>query len=303
MTYSNTDSFDLKSYLILRKKEIDHALGEILKQTPKSRKITQAMEYSLLADGKRIRPILCLAATEAVRGETENVLPAACAIEMIHTYSLIHDDLPAMDNDDRRRGKPTCHIAFDEATAVLAGDALLTLAFQILSSKRFVTDRHASKWLQVCHAYAMAAGHKGMIEGQMRDIASEGAQMSVAELENLHSLKTGALIDAAIYAGALLGNGTDAQIEALHGFARHIGLAFQVCDDILDVEGDPAVMGKSAGSDAQRQKCTYPALLGLAQSKVLAHNLVNSALQALHNFDNRSDPLRAIARYIVERKK
>jgi len=227
-------------------------------------------------------------------------LPAACALEMIHTYSLIHDDLPAMDNDDLRRGKPTCHVAFDEATAILAGDALLTLAFRILSS---INENNSSNQLKVIRKISFAAGYNGMIEGQMRDIASEGTLLSLKELEDMHSLKTGALIEASIFSGALLGCGTPKQIDQLEIYAKNIGLAFQVTDDILNIEGDPAVMGKAVGTDNARGKSTYPSIMGLNKSKEFARKLVRNSLQALDDFDNNSDSLRAIACYIIERKR
>jgi len=179
MIKNPASSFDLNSYLILKRKNVNAFIDEILNNTAKSSRIVQAMHYSLMAGGKRVRPILCIAASEAVGGNADNVLPAACAIEMLHTYSLIHDDLPAMDNDDLRRGKPTCHIAFDEATAILAGDALLTLAFRILSSINVIDENISSNWLKIIHKISFAAGHNGMIEGQMRDIASEGSLLSL----------------------------------------------------------------------------------------------------------------------------
>ena len=261
------------------------------------------MKYSLMAGGKRIRPVLCIAAAEAVGGKADEVLPAACAIEMIHTYSLIHDDLPAIDNDGFRRGKPTCHVAFDEATAILAGDALLTLAFQILSSIELKNEIYASKWLSVIRTISRAAGYQGMIEGQMRDIASEGIMLTLNELEEMHSLKTGAIIEASIYCGAIIGNGGIKQIKQLGIYAKNIGLAFQVTDDILNVEGDPKVMGKAVGTDKNRKKSTYPSIMGINKSREFAEKLAGNALQSLDGFDNRSDPLRAIASYIIERKK
>jgi geranylgeranyl diphosphate synthase type II len=258
-----------------------------------------------MAEGKRIRPILCIAASRAVSGETEDVIRVACALEMIHTYSLIHDDLPAMDNDDLRRGKPTCHIAFDEATAILTGDALLTLAFEILSSidLNHIKENNALNWLRVINIIAKAAGYKGMIEGQIKDIAAEGNRIGLKDLENMHALKTGALIEASISTGAILGNGSVEEIQQLNIYAKNIGLAFQVIDDILNVEGDPAVMGKDVGTDQVREKNTYPSILGIKKSKEFAKILVNNALQALDYFDNKSDPLRAIAHYIIDRKK
>jgi geranylgeranyl diphosphate synthase type II len=297
------NSFDLKAYLVAKRKLINNALALIIDFATNSSRILEAMKYSLMAGGKRIRPMLCLAAAEAVGGKPENTIRAACALEMIHTYSLIHDDLPAMDNDDLRRGKPTCHIAFDEATAILTGDALLTLAFEILSSIEPNNINNALKWLRVINIIAKAAGYKGMIEGQIKDIASEGNPLGLEDLEQMHALKTGALIEASIITGAILGNGSFEQIEQLDIYAKNIGLAFQVIDDILNVEGDPAVMGKEVGTDQVREKSTYPSILGIEKSKEFAKNLVNNALQALDYFDNKSDPLRAIAHYIIDRKK
>jgi len=274
-----------------------------LHDSPPSEPSAEAMKYSLMAGGKRIRPVLCLAATEAMGGKPQAVLPAACALEMIHTYSLIHDDLPAMDNDDLRRGKPTCHIAFDEATAILAGDALLTLAFQVLSSVQFTDENHASDWLKVIHIISTAAGYQGMIRGQMLDMASEGQHLTVDELKSMHALKTGALIEASLLCGALLANARKSQMEILKIYAGKIGLAFQVTDDILNVEGKPKVMGKAVGTDELREKNTYPALLGLEASKQFAENLVKDALQTLEVFDKKAEPLRALATYIIERKR
>jgi len=261
------------------------------------------MKYSLMAGGKRIRPVLCIAATEAVGGKPPAVLPAACALEMVHTYSLIHDDLPAMDNDDLRRGKPTCHVAFDEATAILAGDALLTLAFEVLSSVQFTGKNQAASWLKVIHIISTAAGYQGMIRGQMLDMAAEGQHLTVDELKSMHALKTGALIEASLLCGALLADARKRQMEILKTYARNIGLAFQVTDDILNVEGNPKIMGKAVGTDELREKSTYPAILGLETSRQFAKNLVDEALQVLKVFDKTADPLRALATYIIERKR
>ena len=296
-------SFDLNSYLLSKRKQIDRAIDKTIDQTDNSSVVVSAMRHCLMAEGKRIRPILCIAASQAVSGQTEDVIRVACALEMIHTYSLIHDDLPAMDNDDLRRGKPTCHIAFDEATAILTGDALLTLAFEVLSSIEPNSKNNALKWLRVINIIAKAAGYKGMIEGQIKDIAAEGNPLGLEDLEQMHALKTGALIEASIITGAILGNGSFEQIEQLNIYAKNIGLAFQVIDDILNVEGDPAVMGKDVGTDQARKKSTYPSILGIGKSKEFAKNLVKNALQALDYFDNKSDPLRAIAHYIIDRKR
>jgi len=295
--------FDLKAYLSGHNQRINSALESLLSTSGKADRILEAMTYSLMAGGKRIRPVLCLAATEAVGGNPEDALPAACALEMIHTYSLIHDDLPAMDDDALRRGKPTCHMAFDEATAILAGDALLTLAFQTLSSMELRKAEQAAKWLRVIHLISHAAGYCGMIQGQMLDIASEGERLTLTALKSMHLLKTGALIEASITSGAVLGGLNSTRISMLESYARNIGLAFQVTDDILNVEGDPEIMGKAAGTDKLRNKTTYPSLLGLKESKDFANRLVEDALYALETFDQKAEPLRAIAKYIVARKK
>ena len=295
--------FDLNAYLTGHNKRINRALESFLKTSGRTDRILEAMTYSLMAGGKRIRPVLCLAATEAAGADPEDALPAACALEMIHTYSLIHDDLPAMDDDALRRGKPTCHMAFDEATAILAGDALLTLAFQTLSSIELRKVEQASKWLGVIRSISYAAGYCGMIQGQMLDMASEGIPLTLAELKSMHRLKTGALIEATLSSGAVLGGLNSTRISMLKSYAQNIGLAFQVADDILNVEGDPEIMGKAVGTDKLHHKATYPSLLGLEESKDFAGQLVENALEALESFDQKAKPLRAIAKYIIARKK
>jgi geranylgeranyl diphosphate synthase type II len=295
--------FDLKNYIDTKSRIINDGLEKILDQFHANDTITQAMRYSLMAGGKRIRPIFCLAAAEAINSRPDDVLTAACALEMIHTYSLIHDDLPAMDDDDLRRGKPTCHMAFDEATAILAGDALLTLAFEKLASTSMGNSHQAGKWLQVIQIIATAAGSRGMIQGQMLDIAAEGHRLEINELESMHALKTGALIGASLRCGAVLAGASQVQINFLDTYARNIGLAFQVADDILNVEGNPALMGKAVGTDKLHEKCTYPSVIGLEASKKIAKKLVRQALQALKTFDNRAEPLRAIGTYVIERKR
>ena len=295
---------DLKSYFLDKRQQIDAVLHRILgtAHQPKTR-IVEAMRYALMSGGKRLRPILCLAACETVGGNTELALPVACALEMIHTYSLIHDDLPAMDDDCLRRGRPTCHIAYDDATAILAGDALLTLAFETLSSKEIRKKVPVEHWLDIISVISVAAGYKGMVEGQMRDMLAEQRSLSLSELEELHLLKTGALIEASVSSGALLGQGSLDQIDSLKVYSKNIGLAFQVTDDILNVEGDPLIMGKGAGTDQHRCKSTYPSLLGLSESKEAASRLISRAIDSLARFDHKADPLRAIATYIINRKK
>jgi geranylgeranyl diphosphate synthase type II len=295
--------FDLKAYLSEKVERINAALESLLKASEPPERLLEAMTYSLMAGGKRFRSVLCVAAAEAVGGGLEDVLPAACALEMIHTYSLIHDDLPAMDDDALRRGQPTCHKAFDEATAILAGDALLTLAFQTLSSVEPGNAKQAVKWLRAIQLISQAAGYCGMIQGQMLDMGSEGSRLTLNELKFMHRLKTGALIEVSLRCGAELAGANSSRIQPLESYARHIGLAFQVTDDILNVEGDPAIMGKAVGTDRLRHKSTYPSLLGLEESKTFAANLIENALQALESFDQKAEPLRAIARYIVERRK
>ncbi len=310
---------DLKRYIDTRAEIINTALSrDVFRHSgtmAHPARLREAMAYSLMAGGKRIRPILCIAAAEAVDetgtigkpGDTakrsKQLLTVACSLEVLHTYSLIHDDLPAMDDDELRRGKPTCHIAFDEATAILAGDGLLTLAFELLSGIDPEEDGDAETLLQIIQMFSRAAGYQGMVEGQMRDILSENAQLSPSALKAMHTLKTGALIQAAVRAGAIIGNANGRQIKQLTAYSEYVGLAFQVADDILNVEGDARVMGKAIGTDRHREKNTYPSLLGLEASKKLARDLVNDALKVLTDFDSRSDPLRAIASYIIERRK
>lgn len=297
--------FDLKAYLESCRRRVDASLCHYLGvDDATASRVTRAMAYSVMAGGKRLRPVLCFAGAEAVDGDHEAVTDLACALEMIHTYSLIHDDLPAMDDDEKRRGKTTCHVQFDEATAILAGDALLTLAFEIVAttaSQRTAED--CRKWLHVIAKIASAAGCSGMIEGQMRDMAFEGKIISIEELEHLHGLKTGKLIEASVVSGAMVAGASGIQLQSLRDYATHIGLAFQVADDILNVTGDPERLGKATGTDKVRGKNTYPILIGLESAQHLAVRLVDKALNALDVFDKNADPLRAIARYVVERKR
>jgi geranylgeranyl diphosphate synthase type II len=294
---------DLKAYLAERRGLVNRALEAHLPQVrgPAFR-VVQAMHYSLFAGGKRLRPILCLAAAEAVGGDAGEALPVACALEMIHTYSLIHDDLPAMDNDDLRRGVPTCHKKFDEATAILAGDGLLTEAFHTLAG---VAARYAGQegaLLEVIGLVAQAAGYQGMVGGQMLDLLAEGRKITLKELETIHRLKTGALITASVRTGALMGGGNRAEVAALTSYGEKFGLAFQVTDDLLDVEGEAAEMGKAPGMDAQRQKATYPALLGVEKAKEWARLLVAEAVAVLTPFGEKAEPLRELARYLLVRR-
>jgi geranylgeranyl diphosphate synthase, type II len=293
---------DLKEYLKKRCELVDEALHRFLpdgSELPAS--LHGSMRYSVFAGGKRVRPVLMLAACETVGGELSRALPAACAMEMIHTYSLIHDDLPAMDDDDFRRGNPTNHKVYGEATAILAGDALLTEAFILLSGMEQGGDPAAR--LRVIHEIAHASGSRGMVGGQMVDMESEGkGEIDLATLSYIHTHKTGALIRASVRSGAILGGASAESLAALTRYGDAIGLAFQIADDILDVEGTTEELGKDAGSDQARGKATYPALVGLEASKERAQELVQMALDALAPFDERAEPLRAIASYIVKRK-
>ncbi len=298
-----TVSFDIAPYLEARRRIINRSLEKALKKRVKPGRLFDAMAYALLAPGKRLRPILCLAAAEVVGRPHSGVMAAACALEMIHTYSLIHDDLPAMDNDAIRRGRPTAHIQFDEATAILAGDALLTLAFEMLADAFRRSKSRPELWLQVIFEVSRAAGAQGMIEGQMQDIAAEGRGLSLERLQKMHCLKTGALIEASVKAGAVLAGADAGQMRQLKIYSKNIGLAFQVTDDILNVEGDPKLMGKAAGTDQCRKKSTYPGLMGLEESKRFAAHLVNNALQSLRFFDTKANPLSGLAEYVIYRKR
>jgi geranylgeranyl diphosphate synthase, type II len=295
--------FDLKRYLAQRKQLIDEALERYAPAPVGLEKsVAEASRYSLFAGGKRLRPVLCLAAAEVLGGSHESILPAACALEMIHTYSLIHDDLPAMDNDDFRRGRPTNHKVFGEAMAILAGDALLTEAFSLITSPAHAGKIPANRLIRVIAVIAKAAGYQGMVGGQVIDLESETREVDLATVEYMHIRKTGALISASLEAGAILGGGSEQEIASLTRYGHHLGLAFQITDDLLDVEGDPDVMGKASGSDAAKNKKTYPVLLGIPQTREAARAHVGEAVAALAGFDDKAEPLRAIARYLLIRK-
>jgi geranylgeranyl diphosphate synthase type II len=259
-------------------------------QRPK--RLHAAMRYSLFAGGKRLRPLLLMASVQACGKPPKRFLDAACALECLHTYSLIHDDLPCMDDDDLRRGMPTCHKAFDEATAVLAGDALQTLAFELMAK---------SGSLEALRVFAVASGRLGMVGGQMADIEAEGKKSSLKELQFIHAGKTGALIAASVECGAILAGASASKRRLLAAFGRHIGLAFQVADDILNVVGDAKRLGKKTGSDAGRGKATYPALLGLEKARQIAEKEWNAAQKCLKPFGKKAEPLAALARFVIER--
>ncbi|UYP31162.1 polyprenyl synthetase family protein [Pseudomonas sp. Z8(2022)] len=282
---------------------VDAALDTLF-QPPRTEleRLYQAMRYSVMNGGKRVRPLLVYAACEALEGDIERADGAACAVELIHAYSLVHDDLPAMDDDDLRRGQPTTHKAFDEASAILAGDALQSLAFEVLADRRR-NPQEAETRLQMIELLSQAAGPAGMVGGQAIDLGSVGLQLDQQALEVMHRHKTGALIEASVVLGALAsGNPDELARKALLQYARAIGLAFQVQDDILDVESDTATLGKTQGKDEAHDKPTYPALLGLDAAKDYALELRDQALHVLRPFGNSAEPLRELARYIVERR-
>ena len=255
--------------------------------------LQEAIAYSLFAGGKRLRPALALGAAELVSGDDTAALPVACALEMIHTYSLIHDDLPSMDNDDLRRGKPTCHKAFGESTAILAGDGLLTMAFDMAAECGSTA---------IVQEIARAAGVAGMVGGQQFDLDGEGKKLAMAELQRIHRAKTGALIRVALRVGAMAANASSAEIDALTAYGEHLGLAFQITDDILDVVGTEAVLGKPVGSDVSLDKSTYPALMGLDASRQFAAEAVQSAIEALDVFDEGATAFRELATYLTSRE-
>ncbi|MFQ5960109.1 MAG: polyprenyl synthetase family protein [Candidatus Methylomirabilales bacterium] len=294
---------DLKAYLEDRRALVEGGLRRFIpSETTMPLELHRAMHYSLFAGGKRLRPILTIAAAEAVGGKAEEALPVACAFEYIHTYSLVHDDLPAMDDDDLRRGRPTCHKVFGQAMAILAGDALLTEAFGLLTNPAYVGHLDPGLLRTVIHEVALAAGSQGMVGGQAVDILSEGKAIESSVLQYIHTHKTGALILCTLRAGAHLAGATPDQLDAITRYGKAGGLAFQIADDILDIEGEEAMRGKKGGQDATRGKATYPALVGLDEAKREAQRLAQDALDAIASFNHEADPLREIARYIVSRK-
>src|ERR1039457_1998303 len=295
---------DLKEYLKEQCALVDAALDQVLpKETELPASLHKSMRYSVFAGGKRVRPILLLAACEAVGGDMNRAIPAACAMEMIHTYSLIHDDLAAMDDDEFRRGNPTNHKVFGEAIAILAGDALLTEAFILMSNPANMGKSDAARLLPVIYEIAHCAGSHGMVRGQVVDMESEGnPDVELATVQYIHTHKTGALLKASVKAGAILGGADEAGLAAMTRFGEAVGLAFQIADDILDIEGTTEEIGKDAGSDEARGKATYPAVMGLAAAKEEATAMMDEAFRALELFGAEADPLREIATYIVKRK-
>jgi geranylgeranyl diphosphate synthase, type II len=297
-----SERFHLDTYLAERKALVERALAErVGRFNGAATRLSEAMRYSLLDGGKRLRPILALAGAEAVGGSIEIALDYACAIEMIHTYSLIHDDLPCMDDDDLRHGRPTNHKVYGDAIATLAGDALLTDAFAMVARSALSHSKSAVV-LETVAELSEAAGSPGMVQGQVIDLLGEGIAMNIEQLEYLHSKKTGALFNAAIRGGARLGGASEHQLSKLTEYARALGLCFQVVDDLLDVESTTEQMGKRTQKDEAAGKNTYPVLLGLEESHRLARALERRALAALESFDSRAEPMRAIAHFVVERR-
>lgn len=296
---SKTPAFDLNVYLAACTKVVNQALDRFLPRAPvKPTTIHKAMRYSLFAGGKRMRPALCLAAAEACGGNRKTALPAACAVECIHTYSLIHDDLPAMDNDDFRRGKPTNHKVFGEGIAILAGDALLTQAFEILIQSP-APPRYAH--LDMVLELARASGSTGLIAGQVADLEGEGRDIPLGQLRYIHEKKTSALLCASVRLGGMSANCSPGQLKALTEFGRNVGLAFQVIDDILDVTQTSEKLGKTAGKDLTAHKATYPAMIGLEKSRLLAQQLTRQAFAALKSFDAQAQALSALADFLLKR--
>ncbi|MCB1762080.1 MAG: (2E,6E)-farnesyl diphosphate synthase [Gammaproteobacteria bacterium] len=291
-------------YLSRCRERVESALAVILPEASiPPQRLHTAMRYVTLGPGKRVRPMLVYAAGEALSAPNERLDTPACAVELIHTYSLVHDDLPAMDNDDLRRGRKTCHREFDEATAILVGDALQSLAFRILASDKS-PDLDAETRIDMIETLAIASGSRGMAGGQALDLAAIGREINLTELENMHIHKTGALIRASIRLGTLQAPESDPlQVRGLDHYAKCIGLAFQVVDDILDIAGDSQTLGKTSGKDQANDKPTYPALLGMEASRDMAERLREEALESIQSLDAKADPLRWLAGYIVERSR
>lgn len=293
-------SQDVQLYLNKRSEAVNRALDRFLPpSTAKPATIHKAMRYSLFAGGKRMRPALCLAAAEACGGREEDAMPLACAVECIHTYSLIHDDLPAMDDDDYRRGKLTSHKVFGEGIAVLAGDALLTQAFEIAAQSRG-WPRYSHQ--QIILELTRASGSLQLIAGQVADLEGEGKRVSAKQLQFIHERKTSALLSCSVRLGGMSANCTAAQLKSLTDFGYHVGLAFQVIDDILDVTQSSEQLGKTAGKDTAAQKATYPAIVGLERSRAIARKLTNKAFAALRPFKGKAGSLEMLAHFLLERQ-
>lgn len=299
----DTAYVDIRSYLETKRQDVDRFLESVI---PEARTapttLHESMRYSLFAGGKRVRPILAIAAAEAVAPPSPTTLPVASSLELIHTYSLIHDDLPAMDNDDYRRGKLTNHKVYGEAMAILAGDALLTLAFDLCSNPTLFNGVDPARQVKLIHELALGSGNLGMVGGQVLDIQAENQDIDLKTLQNIHVHKTGKLIRAAVRMGAIVAGATEAQLAQLTTYAEEVGLAFQIADDVLNVTGTREELGKNANTDAQRGKKTYPTFYGVEGARKLAQDCTERALSRLAQFDAKADPLRELAIYITARK-
>lgn len=294
--------FDFISYLELRTQKIENILETYF---PKAKgyeeRVISASKYSLLGGGKRFRPILCLAGCEVVGGDWEKILLFAAGLECLHTYSLIHDDLPCMDDDDFRRGKPSCHKAFDPATAILAGDGLQALAFEFFTHPELVRKVNKTRLLKAIYLVSKAVGLRGMVGGQMVDLLMEGKKGNLRVLKWIHFHKTACFIEASLLSGALLGGAKSKELKVLSFYGKNLGFAFQIVDDLLDIIGDEKKIGKKTFSDVKKQKLTYPALLGLEKTKTLATKHIQKAIKSLNFFGNRGEPLKALANFIINR--
>src|SRR5438105_5095710 len=301
LQYRAFRTVNIKTYLASRQKLVEHALDRYLpKANTKPATLHRAMRYSLFAGGKRLRPILCLAAAEACGGKIGNALPLGCALECVHTYSLVHDDLPSMDNDDFRRGRPTCHKIFGDGIAILAGDALLTIAFEIVSNAKPTSRYNTSILLR---EIAVAAGSQKLIAGQVADLEAEGRNVKRDQLQFIHENKTAAILKSSVRLGAMSANANARKLSAVTRFGQRLGLAFQIIDDILDVTQTSEILGKSAGKDVAAKKATYPAVIGLEKSRAEARRLTRQAHDALSVFqEGDAEALHALANYLLERE-
>lgn len=294
---------DIQQYLEQQREKIDRFLDQVVPDgqgLPKT--LYESMRYSLLGGGKRIRPILTLAAADAVGSQDDAILPFAAALELIHTYSLVHDDLPTMDNDDYRRGRLTNHKVFGDGMAILAGDALLTMAFELCSQPTVNGSTTPSQQVQIIQELAMGSGHGGMVGGQVLDIQAENQDIDLITLQTIHNFKTGRLIRAAVRIGGIFAGAGPSQLDSLTGYAEDIGLAFQIADDVLNMTGTREELGKDAGTDAKRGKKTYPTFYGVDGARELGVQCVKRAIQRLESFDHQADPLRALAEYVMSRR-
>lgn len=294
---------DIHAYLDQQRQRVDQFLGQSLPDTLRDpEKLYESMRYSLLGGGKRVRPILTIAAAQALGYDNDAMLPFAASLEFVHTYSLIHDDLPAMDDDDYRRGRLTNHKVFGDGMAILAGDALLTMAFELCSRDEGDHGLTVGQQLTIVRELAFGSGHQGMVGGQVMDIQAENQDVELAQLQKIHSHKTGQLIRAAVRIGGIIGGASSMQLQSLTGYAEDIGLAFQIADDVLNMVGTREELGKDAGTDEKRGKKTYPSFFGIDGARQLGNECVERAVNRLQSFDHQADPLRHMATYIMMRR-